>query len=177
MRALPRQSFCTGAKNTVLDTVFSYYFSMAQDAGIRVEADLDIPEELPTDATELSTVFANALENAINATKKLPPEKRVIKYRCIRFPTLMFKITTPYEGTIKWDADGLPVPQDKPLGMGSRSIAAYPILTMWSRRCAFPTTSRSRGALRVSCCEALSVTRFGNFYPIPAFICAERALW
>ena len=39
---------------------------------IEVKACLTIPDELPVAAAELSTVFANALENAIHACSALP---------------------------------------------------------------------------------------------------------
>ena len=112
-------------KNTVLDAIFSYYFTQAKKRGIKVEAALDIPEHLETDATELSTVFANALENAIHAVETLPKEYRIIRCKCIRHPKLMFRASNPYRGEIKWSADGLPLPADKPAGTGCRSIAAY----------------------------------------------------
>ena len=112
-------------KNTVLDAIFSYYFTQAKNRSIKIEADLNIPEQLETDATELSTVFANVLENAIHAVEALPEERRVIRCKCIRHPKLMFRVSNPYCGEIKWSADGLPLPADKPAGTGSRSIAAY----------------------------------------------------
>ncbi len=112
-------------KNTVLDAIFSYYFTQAQNIGIKIEADLDIPEQIDADATELSTVFANVLENAIHAVALLPEERRVIRCKCIRQPKLMFRACNPYSGEIHWSADGLPLPADKPAGTGSRSIAAY----------------------------------------------------
>lgn len=55
--------------NPVLDAVFASYFRQAEREHIRIEADMDIPEDLHVDAAELSTVFANALENAIHAVK------------------------------------------------------------------------------------------------------------
>lgn len=136
--------------NPVLDAVFASYLAMAESYGIKIEAALDIPEELHVDATELSTVFANALENAINAVKDLPMGKRVIRCKCIQYPQLMIKISNPYEGEITFDSDGIPVPNDNKdmlrffanftdthspkgidsslnlaHGLGTRSIAAY----------------------------------------------------
>lgn len=81
--------------NPILDAVFSAYFRQAEACGIRIEADIDIPEDLPVDAAELSTVFANALENAIHAVKQLPSEQRVIRCKYIRHPQLMFRVANP----------------------------------------------------------------------------------
>lgn len=56
--------------NPVLDAVFAAYFRQAELEHILIEADMDIPDDLHVDAAELSTVFANALENAIHAVRK-----------------------------------------------------------------------------------------------------------
>ena len=105
--------------------MFSAYFGMAEAEGVRVEAELDIPTELSVDETELSTVFANALENANCAVRELPEERRVIRCKCIRFPQLMFRISNPYAGKVRFDNDGLPVSPVDGHGLGTRSIAAY----------------------------------------------------
>lgn len=72
-----------------------------------------------------STVFANALENAIYAVHQLPPEQRVIRCKCIRHPQLMFRVSTPYHGEVEFDQKGFPVVPDTSHGLGTRSIAAY----------------------------------------------------
>ncbi|MBQ9647038.1 MAG: sensor histidine kinase, partial [Oscillospiraceae bacterium] len=111
--------------NPILNAMFSAYLGMAEAEGVRVEAELDIPAELSVDETELSTVFANALENAIRAVRELPEERRVIRCKCIRFPCLMFRISNPYAGEVRFDSDGLPVSPVDGHGLGTRSIAAY----------------------------------------------------
>ena len=60
-----------------------------------IEYMLQATEDLPVDAAELSTVFANALENAIHAVKQLPSEQRVIRCKYIRHPQLMFRVANP----------------------------------------------------------------------------------
>ena len=112
-------------RNPILNAMFSAYFGMAEAEGVRVEAELDIPTELSVDETELSTVFANALENAVYAVRALPEERRVIRCKCIRFPRLMFRISNPYAGEVRFDSDGLPVSPVEGHGLGTRSIAAY----------------------------------------------------
>ena len=109
----------------VLDAVFGSYFRQAETEGIRIEADIDLPERMQVDVVELSTVFANALENAIHAVRGLPPEQRVIRCRCIRHPQLMFRVANPCAGSVRFDEDGLPLGEDGAPGIGSRSIAAY----------------------------------------------------
>lgn len=112
-------------QNSVLDAILASYFQQAQRQGIQVEANLAVPDELPVDATELSTVFANALENAIHACAALPEGKRKIVCRCINRPGLMFEIANTCAGKVRLDANGLPVAGRQSHGLGTRSIAAF----------------------------------------------------
>lgn len=109
----------------VLDAVFSACFRQAESSGVRIEADIDLPEDLPVDAMELSVVLANALENAIHAVEKLPEEQRIIHCRCIHRPQLMFRVSNPFSGTVEFDAAGYPASAEDAHGLGTRSIAAY----------------------------------------------------
>ncbi len=109
----------------LLDAVFSSYFAQARQQGIQVKAKLAVPEQLPVDSAELSTVFANALENAIHACAALPEERRELVCTCISHPSLMFEIANPYQGTLRFDEQGRPVAQTPGHGIGTRSIAAF----------------------------------------------------
>ena len=117
----PRR-FCS---NPILDAVFSSYCAQAERDGIRMELSLAIPDQLPVSTEELSTVFANAMENAIHACQKLPREERVIRCKCISSPQLMFKISNPYSGEVRFDESGIPVAEREGHGIGSRSIQAF----------------------------------------------------
>ena len=109
----------------VLDAMFAACFKQAETGGIRIEADLDIPADIPVDALALSTVFANALENAVHAVSELPQEQRVIRCKCISQPQLMFCVSNPYAGSVRFDENDRPVTDDADHGIGTRSIAAY----------------------------------------------------
>jgi len=111
--------------NPLLDAVFSSYFAQARRQGIRVKAKLAIPETLTVDSSELSTVFANALENAIHACVALPEEQRELLCTCISHPSLMFEIANPYTGEVRFDQAGLPMASAPGHGIGTRSIAAF----------------------------------------------------
>ncbi len=112
-------------QNSVLDAIFSSYFGQAQRQGIQVEASLAIPDELPVDAVELSTVFANALENAIHACAELGSGERKIVCKCINRPRLMFEVANACAGEVRLDRNGLPVAGRRGHGTGTRSIAAF----------------------------------------------------
>ncbi|MBQ7083827.1 MAG: GHKL domain-containing protein, partial [Anaerotignum sp.] len=84
-----------------------------------------IPADIPVNTMELSTVFANALENAIHAVNKLPQEQRVIRCKCISQPQLMFYVSNPYAGTVQFDENNRPIAETAIHGIGTQSIAAY----------------------------------------------------
>ena len=105
--------------------MFAYYFARAEAENIRIEADLDYPNKLPVDAAELSTVFANTLENAINASREMPEGDRVIQCKGIYKPQVMFRVSNPYRGEIIFDEHGRPIAKTPGHGVGIRSIEAY----------------------------------------------------
>ncbi|MEZ3502625.1 MAG: ATP-binding protein [Lachnospiraceae bacterium] len=112
-------------QNPILNAVFLSYFRQAEQMHIQVSTNLAIPDKLPVDAAELSTVFANALENAIHACSRLPQEERRIICRCISRPQLMFEISNPYAGKVIFDCHGLPVAAENGHGIGVRATAAF----------------------------------------------------
>lgn len=109
----------------ILDATFSTYFDQARRQGIQVEASIALPERLPVDEGELAIVFANALENAIEACAKLAPIQRVLRCRVIARPTLMLNIVNPCEKPVTFNPLGLPVSDRQGHGLGVRSISAF----------------------------------------------------
>lgn len=109
----------------ILDAVFAYYFGQAQRRGIRVDAHIALADKLPVDEAELAIVFSNALENAIHACMGLPEARREIRCKVISRPGLMFEFSNPYAGTVRFDADGLPISSRQGHGLGSHSIASF----------------------------------------------------
>ena len=95
--------------------------------GIRVEASLAFPDPLPVEAAALSTVFANALENAIHACQALPVAERQIVCHCISRPKLMLEVSNPCAGPVVFDADGFPAAGggNDGHGQGLRSIRSF----------------------------------------------------
>lgn len=111
----------------VLSVYPTIIFQRPQDIplAVMVLVLIALPDELPVDALELSIVFANALENAIRAVVKLPPDQRRIICKSVPTPRFMMEITNPYAGKVAFDREGLPV-SDKPgHGIGTRSIVAF----------------------------------------------------
>nr|WP_325181205.1 GHKL domain-containing protein [uncultured Oscillibacter sp.] len=92
---------------------------------IAIDIHLVLPEELPVDALELSIVFANALENAIQAVKELPDDQRHIICKSVKYPRFIMEIANPYAGEIVFDRRGIPTTNRPEHGIGTRSIVAF----------------------------------------------------
>lgn len=112
--------------NAVLNALISYYAEKAKDQNISVTAHMELGGALPADEMELSTVFANALENAIHACGKLPDgAKRRIELTAVSSPHFCIEIANTYSGDVAFDDEGFPVTQEPGHGLGARSIAAF----------------------------------------------------
>ena len=77
------------------------------------------------DEVELATVFANAIENAINACQKLRPDQRRIEVKVLSSPRFMLQISNTYAGKILFDENNIPVSREEGHGLGTRSIVAF----------------------------------------------------
>lgn len=115
-------SYCS---HPVLNAILAAYFQQAKDLGIPVEAQLDIPDELPVPVGELTTVFANALENMIHALQPVPAGQKKMICKCIHTPCLMIEFSNPCMGNVALDGNGLPTSREDGHGLGTRSILAF----------------------------------------------------
>ncbi|WP_195538890.1 sensor histidine kinase [Eubacterium maltosivorans] len=115
-------------EDEVLNAVLSVYEQMAENAGIKVCIRVDLPETLPISGEEISLVFANGIENAINACHQISSvDERRISIVCSPVGSQMFiEITNTYTGKILFDAKtGYPVTREKDHGIGTQSISAF----------------------------------------------------
>ncbi len=124
-KRLDAQKSARLCQNPILDAILGSYLGLAREAGIRVEANLAIPTELPVDAVELSTVFANALDNAIHGCQALAADQRRLIVTCVCTPSLMLEVANTCDETAIFDASGVPVSTRIGHGTGTRSIAAF----------------------------------------------------
>jgi FtsZ-binding cell division protein ZapB len=111
--------------NAVLDAVISAYIKQAEGRGIRISYGFDFPDPIPVNTTEFATVLANALENAIQACDKLPPEERFIEMRVLSRPRFMLMIKNSFNGTIQFDENDIPINREDGHGFGTRTIIAF----------------------------------------------------
>ena len=113
-------------KNAVIDAALSAFIQNAENRGIRVEVGFDFPDPIPVDATELATVLANAIENAINACERMGEgEERFIDIKVLSNPSFMIQIKNSFSGKVEFDEDGIPVSCEEGHGFGTRSMVAF----------------------------------------------------
>ena len=108
-----------------MDAVLSSYLHKAEIRHIQINHKIAFPEQIPVNESELATVFANALENAINACEKLDPEKRFIEIKVLNHPRFIVQISNSFDGNIEFDKNGIPVSHESGHGFGTRSIVAF----------------------------------------------------
>ena len=113
-------------KNAVIDAVLSTFIKNAESKGITVNVGFAFPDPIPVNETELATVFANAIENAIHACEKLEEgQPRVIDIKVLSTPQFMVQISNSFNGAVEFDENGIPVNRENDHGFGTRSIAAF----------------------------------------------------
>lgn len=122
LHSITPRSFCA---NPVLDAVLVNAAEQAEQAGVALEIEIALPEELPVNVMELSIVFANSLENAMRAVKELPDGQRRIICKSVTYPRFMMEVANPYRGKISFDRKGFPVTDRPEHGIGTRSIVAF----------------------------------------------------
>lgn len=113
------------SNSAVIDSVLSAYIRKAQNHGLRVNVALTFPDPIPVNEAELATVFANAIENAIHASKKLSEDERILDIKVLNTPRFMMQISNTYNGEVTMDENGIPVSSEEGHGLGTRSIVAF----------------------------------------------------
>lgn len=124
-KALPEPAPDYYCDHKILDAVLAFYLGAAKRKGIRVTTKLIFPESLPVNETDLATVLANALENAIQACERIEMPKRYIEVKSIIHPQFMLQVRNSFDGLIAFNEDGIPLTTRKGHGFGTRSIAAF----------------------------------------------------
>lgn len=123
LRETQMKRYC---KNVIIDAVLSTYIHNAESKDIRVDIGFDFPDPIPVDATELATVLANAIENAINACEKMGEgEERFIDIKVLSDPSFMIKVSNSFSGKVEFDEYDIPVNREEDHGFGTRSIIAF----------------------------------------------------
>ena len=112
-------------ENTIVNVMLSSSIQKARNDGIDVRCETVVPPDVSVDPVEIGLIFANAIENAANACKKIDdPGRRKISIICREQKgQLLIRISNPYAGEVRFDGE-YPVPENAEHGTGTKSIAA-----------------------------------------------------
>lgn len=69
--------------NIALDAIISTKKALADEKGIRFDATVQIPEQIPVDAADICIIFGNSLDNAIEACEKIKTDDKYINLSVI----------------------------------------------------------------------------------------------
>lgn len=113
-------AFCT---NPIVNSLLNVYASRAVVEGIKTTFHVSVPEDIIIDNVDLTCVFGNALENALEGCLRLPKgdEKEII----VTAKFIDYRLRVQMENTCRNDIafDGeLPVTQKQGGGTGTKSI-------------------------------------------------------
>lgn len=110
-------------ENTAINLVLSSYNKKAENLGVALSIEADIPDNLPFSETALCTLISNGLENALNAAASLPDGKQKrVRVNCQTHKgNLLIYIKNPYQGEITF-RDNLPASERPGHGFGVKSI-------------------------------------------------------
>lgn len=92
----------TFTKNTLLNAILNSKYQMAKIDGIRIDIAADVGE-LDLDETDVCTMVANALDNAIEAD---PPDGKIDVMLSDKDGRLLFTCTNSYAGDVRIADDG-----------------------------------------------------------------------
>ena len=100
--------------NIIIDGIINYKAKIISDHHIEFDYHAAIPHELPFSQQDITVILGNLIDNAIDATKKVPPEKHPyisvdLSYRRNCF---IIVIKNPYAGEISLTSDSLSTTKD-----------------------------------------------------------------
>lgn len=93
--------------NIAIDSIINYKQQIAAETNIPFYLDLRFPADIILDTTAISVILGNALDNAIEACKRLDSGKAYIKIQIhYHNESLFIRIENPYSGSIRTDFTG-----------------------------------------------------------------------
>ena len=114
--------FC---KNPVINSSLLVYITRAQKENIEIISEIDIPQNIPWNSNDLAILFANVLENAINAsTYQKEGEKEIQITTRYEDKKLAICVKNRFYGKISFAANGMPITSKEGHGIGMNSISA-----------------------------------------------------
>lgn len=112
--------FC---QNQIINSAISIYAHKAISSQINLEYEIYLPKELPFDENDIAILFANVLDNAVNASISQLEENRTIKIKSkYEQNQLVIFVENYFSGKVSFDNKGIPLSKKEGHGFGMKSI-------------------------------------------------------
>ena len=105
--------------NLVVDSLLNHSWKMASESGILFHTEIDSLPELDIKDTDLCVLMGNALDNALEASRRVEEGKREVWVSLKHMKGCrLFQVKNRYAGELKFQADGKIASQKKENGHG-----------------------------------------------------------
>ena len=123
-KSLPDDSGLHFCENAAVNAVLLYFSSQAEKYDVSYLAQVRIPKSLPIDETELSVLFGNLLENALDACRAdTAPDKKIVVRGTADNYSLCITIDNTFTGTLRKTASGKFLStKHRGVGIGTQSV-------------------------------------------------------
>lgn len=109
--------------NFALNAVLVYYVQQAEKADIKINIDIALPNEISIKDADLTVLFGNLIENAIDACENVEKDKRSIDLKIHRpnAGSIVFSIDNTFDGNIKMSGNKFLSTKQNGSGIGIES--------------------------------------------------------
>ena len=135
--SLPDDSLICFCENTAANAVLLYFAQQAKNSKIDYIVKAEIPDDTVVSETDISVLFGNLLENALDACKAEGAEdKKIIVRASTDGGSLCITVDNTFTGTLRQTSDGdLISTKHKGMGLGTRSVRS--IVEQYNGVCRF----------------------------------------
>ena len=137
--SLPDDTLIRFCENAAANAVLLYFAQQAKNNGIDYIVKAKIPSDISVSETDISVLFGNLLENALDACKtELSAGKKIIVRAELSGNSLCVAVDNTYTGTLKYTGSGdLISTKHSGIGLGTRSVKS--IAEKYGGICRFET--------------------------------------
>lgn len=122
--SLPDDSLIRFCENTAANAVIMYFAEQAKENGIKYTVKADIPARTPVSDTDISVLFGNLLENALDACRaELCEDREIVVRAALTGNALCITIDNTFNGTLRYTSGGdIISTKHRGAGLGTRSV-------------------------------------------------------
>ena len=100
--SLPDTQSLVYCQHYAINALLGYFARQASESGIPIDVFVQLPETIALPETELSVVFGNLLENALDACREIPAgEKKIIVRGKHSMGAVYLEVSNTYSGTLR----------------------------------------------------------------------------